>query len=526
MAGLNSKISDSEEKFRYIIEHANDFVAIINKRFKFEYINEIPHYKGVGYLKDEMIGKSALDFLHPDDHDKAVDLMKIGFKTGESNGEVRFKHKDGHCVWLEVKGRTFLTKNNEIKGILISRDITERKSAEKEHLVSDIKLHKLNKELKRLVSVSSIELIKSEEKYHNLFENSPFSIALVDNNGVIVECNQAMENLLGFKKDELIGKSFTTFSITLQKNLPVLFQRLRDGIGGEVIPLLDVQLTKKDGSLIWTNLQTSFAKINDETLIEIIGYNVSEKKLAENLIKEEVLKLKELEQIRKDLISSISHELKTPLMSIKGAAELILGAFKDDVGADILDLMDIIERGSTRLGDLVERVLDLSRLDFDKFDLEHQECNLGRVIEDCSNEMKYLLKRREIILSLELSDNLMIHIDKIRVEQIILNLLSNAIKNSPPKSKIFIILHKIEEWAEIKVVDNGVGLTKDEMRDLFQRFNKIKRKDSGIEYVDIRGSGLGLFISKKIVELHDGEIEVNSLGRHKGCTFTVRLPIK
>ncbi|MCP4761658.1 MAG: hypothetical protein GY870_07740, partial [archaeon] len=181
---------------------------------------------------------------------------------------------------------------------------------------------------------------------------------------------------------------------------------------------------KKDGTVIWTNLQTSFVKIKGGPLIEIIGYDITEKKEAEHLIEEEIQKLKELEQIRKDLISSISHELKTPLMSIKGAAELILGVFKSEVGKNVIDLIDIIDRGSTRLGDLVERFLDLSRLEYSKFDLEHQECNLGKVIEICSNEMKYLLKRRQLILNLELSDDLLIQIDKIRVEQIIMNLLS------------------------------------------------------------------------------------------------------
>jgi len=525
MTDVNRIISDDEEKFRYIIEHANDFVAILNDKFVFEYVNELPHFKGVGYSKDEMIGKFSMDFIHPDDYKKALTLLKSSFNSGQGIGDARFKHRDGHWIWIEVKGRTYISKNNEVKAILISRDITDRKKAERDHLYSDAKLKELNNELKRLVSISSIELIKSEEKYHNLFENSPFSIAIVNNIGTIIECNQAMESLLGFKKDELIGKSFTNFSITLQESLPVLFQRLRDGIGGEVIPLLDVQLTKKDGTVIWTNLQTSFVKIDGEILIEIIGYNISEKKKAENLIKEEVQKLKELDQIRKDLISSISHELKTPLMSIKGAAELILGVFKNEVGKNVLDLIDIIDRGSTRLGDLVERFLDLSRLDFEKFDLEHQECNLGEVIENCSNEMKYLLKRRELVLNLELSDKLMIHIDKIRIEQIIMNLLSNAIKNSPPKGKIYISLHKIDNWAEIKVIDNGVGLTKDEMKNLFQRFSKIKRNGTGVEYIDIQGSGLGLFISKKIVELHSGEISAESAGRHEGSTFTVRLPI-
>jgi len=124
------ELQESEERYRLIAEHAYDFIAIINRKFEFEYINEEPTLKYMGYRKEEVIGKFAIDFLHPDDIEQAVKSLNIGFKAGKGIGIVRFKHKKGHWVWLEVKGRSFIDKEGNEKGIVISRDITERKQVE------------------------------------------------------------------------------------------------------------------------------------------------------------------------------------------------------------------------------------------------------------------------------------------------------------------------------------------------------------------------------------------------------------
>ena len=103
--------------------------------------------------------------------------------------------------------------------------------------------------------------------------------------------------------------------------------------------------------------------------------------------------------------------------------------------------------------------------------------------------------------------------------------MSNSIKNSPPQSIITISLHKKGKWAELIVTDTGIGLTEKEMEQIFARFGKIERYGPGFEYIDIQCSGLGLFITKEILTLHGGEIWAHSDGRHKGSTFTVRIPI-
>ncbi len=128
-------------------------------------------------------------------------------------------------------------------------------------------------------------------------------------------------------------------------------------------------------------------------------------------------------------------------------------------------------------------------------------------------------------LNLKLPDRLYLDIDRIRIEQVRMNLISNAIKNTPPKGIITIEVGGEENWVVISVSDTGVGLTREEMEIIFLRFGKIERYGAGLEYIDIQGSGLGLFISKEIVDLHGGNIRAESEGRHQGSTFIVKLPI-
>ena len=107
-------------------------------------------------------------------------------------------------------------------------------------------------------------------------------------------------------------------------------------------------------------------------------------------------------------------------MSISGASELLLEVYNKQVEQEVIDLIQIIERGSRRLGDLIERFLDISRLEFDSLNLENQECDLNEVIEECTTEMKYLLKRREIALDLELKDHIILEVDKLRIDSVMI----------------------------------------------------------------------------------------------------------
>ncbi|MHA1985572.1 MAG: PAS domain S-box protein [Promethearchaeota archaeon] len=133
------KLSESEEKYRLISETAYDLIGIMNKRFKYEYINENAFKQILGYSSSEILGKSALKFVHPDDVSKIAKTLFEGFKKGEGGAALRFKHKEGHWVWIEAKGKTFLDRDGKLKAIVISRDITEQKKSEEQLKESETK---------------------------------------------------------------------------------------------------------------------------------------------------------------------------------------------------------------------------------------------------------------------------------------------------------------------------------------------------------------------------------------------------
>jgi len=182
----------------------------------------------------------------------------------------------------------------------------------------------------------------------------------------------------------------------------------------------------------------------------------------------------------------------------------------------------LINRGGKRLKLLVDNLLDASRIDSDKLRLNLQNENLAQIIRDSTKETRYLAYKRNLIIEQHLPETVNVVIDKIRIEQVITNLISNAVKNTPRKGIISIELEDRPESVLFKVIDSGIGLTEEEMDKLFKKFGKIERVGPKMD-IDIEGSGLGLYISKEIIDLHEGNIWAESEGRNKGSIFYFKL---
>jgi signal transduction histidine kinase len=287
---------------------------------------------------------------------------------------------------------------------------------------------------------------------------------------------------------------------------------------------LEIQLQKKNGPLIWVNFQTSLFELDNITYMQVILQDITERKKAENIVREEMKKLKEIDQIRSDFVRRTSHELKTPLISIYSSTQYLLDNLKEEMSDDTLGLIQSINRGGKRLKRLTENLIDVFNIETDLLTIRKEKVDLVILIKDCVKDLSFSIKERNILYKLELGDSFNIVVDKIRFEQVILNLLSNAIKNTPQNGLIYIGLNKNKDFVDIIFKDSGIGFTEDEKDKIFKKFGKIERK--GIEKdIIIEGSGLGLYISKQIIELHDGKIWMESEGRDKGCTFTIRIPL-
>ncbi|MFX0022255.1 MAG: PAS domain S-box protein [Candidatus Hermodarchaeota archaeon] len=136
---MEQRLRESEEKYRLISETAYDLIGILNNKFKYEYINETAFRQILGYSNKDLIGKSALEFTHPNDIASTAKALTDGFKHGKGGAELRFRHKDGKWVWIEAKGKTYVDKDGKIKAIVISRDISERKITERRLKESETK---------------------------------------------------------------------------------------------------------------------------------------------------------------------------------------------------------------------------------------------------------------------------------------------------------------------------------------------------------------------------------------------------
>ncbi|MFX1409202.1 MAG: PAS domain S-box protein [Promethearchaeota archaeon] len=494
------KLKESEEKYKNIINHLD--LGFYQLNWDGILLNYNPAFsKLLGFDPfEDLKSKNIHDFWqNPEERNTYLDEIKK--KGYVKNYLVHAKNKYGENLVVQLNSH--ILKKDKDKPIII------------QGLISDItEKFELEQKLK-----------ESEERYRNLIESVPFAIALIDQKGKVIYCNPAIEKLLEYNRDELIGREFRHLTTIHPKYIPKILNRFEKLLGGEILPPLEIELYKRDGSLIWVRYQTNIVKLGDIILVQAIINDITEQKKADILIKEEIKKLKELDQIRKDLISRVSHELKTPLVSVCGGSELLLELHKAQLDSDVLELLELIEKGGKRLKYLVDNLLDITRIEYNKLKLDKDLNDLSKIIRGCVNELMYLIRQREISLDLKLIDNLYLEIDKIRLEQVIINLLSNAIKNTPPKGRVEISLQKVNDWAEISIIDTGIGLTKEEMDILFTRFGKIERYGEGLEFIDIQGSGLGLYISKEIVDLHGGQIRVESAGRFKGSRFIVKLPI-
>jgi two-component system phosphate regulon sensor histidine kinase PhoR len=227
--------------------------------------------------------------------------------------------------------------------------------------------------------------------------------------------------------------------------------------------------------------------------------------------------LKELEKVRQDFVANVSHELRTPLTTIKGYAETLLeGALKEEVA---FPFVQVIKRQSDRLAKIVEDLLTLSKIESKEFQLKIETFPLSELIEDVLNFIQEAAEKKKITISLELPASLTVKADRNYLEQILINLIDNAIKYGGEGGKIIISAIQINQIEiEVSVRDNGIGIPKEDLPRIFERFYRVDKGRSR----ELGGTGLGLSIVKHLVQAHGGRVRAESQ-LEEGSTFYFTL---
>ena len=333
--------------------------------------------------------------------------------------------------------------------------------------------------------------------------------------GVIMSWNRSAERIFGYTEEEILGKSIMLIIPSSRQTEEFsILEKIRKGV--QVKHYDTIRLTKS-GKKIHISLTVSPIRNANGQIIGAskIARDISEQVQIQRKLKLYNAKLKKLNKYKDDFIGLASHELKTPLTVIKGFLQLIESELQDEshqifVGKALLQV--------DKLSNLVSDLLDVSRIQEKKLQLSFTTFNIDELIDECIENI-HLSSPDYRFIRQGPRTNLTITADRQRIEQVIINLISNAVKYSPGKDKV--IIQTIVEQGEVmvSVQDFGVGISSNYLKKIFSRFFRIEEQEG-----NFAGLGIGLYISKEIIERHKGTIWVES-EPNKGATFYFKIPV-
>jgi PAS domain S-box-containing protein len=358
------------------------------------------------------------------------------------------------------------------------------------------------------------DVTKSKAYIENLVENAADLIITTDLDDRILTWNRGAAVLFGYGKDEVIGKHL---SILLP---PERFHELEEmrakvEISGGLRDI-EVRSKRKDGAMIYLSLSVSPIRDVEGKIVGFlrIAKDITEKKRYER-------RLKDLDKMKSDFVSNVSHELKTPLTSIKGSVDNMLDGLTGALNEKQIRYLARIKSNTDRLSRLINDLLDLSRIEAGRVEVRRASLLLTALAEEVAEHLKQLAAEKLIRIEVPPPDPQMtVWADRDKVTQVLMNLIGNAVKFTPQDGKVIVAIEKNgNDYIQISIADNGPGIRPEEADKIFSKFYQV----ANVDKQKPQGSGLGLAISKALVEMHGGKIWVESkLGR--GSTFYFTLP--
>jgi two-component system phosphate regulon sensor histidine kinase PhoR len=384
----------------------------------------------------------------------------------------------------------------------------------------------LSLELNSVVTRIKAELnntLKQNQKSKAVLSSMVEPVILLDNKLRIQEINEAACRLFNLRKEAVVNRSI----LEVIRNSEL--QEFAQNTLKSSTPIESSITIYKAGL---SSPQTKSATINSGAYLhlQVNGTIIASNSNGEEgdnpqepsgvlLVLNDITTLKNLESIRRDFVANVSHELKTPITSIKGFVEtLIGGALEQPDKAH--HFLGIISKQADRLTNIINDLLSLSRLEQqNERQLDFESYSLSKVAASAAHVCRKSADKKQVTINLDLEDTIPGKINPLLLEQALVNLIDNAIKYSEPKSTIHISTEKKDKYHYLEVADNGSGIPAKHLDRIFERFYRVDKARSR----ELGGTGLGLAIVKHIILAHGGEISVES-APGKGSTFTIKLP--
>jgi len=432
--------------------------------------------------------------------------------------ETQRQRKDGTLVEVSISMASLFDAKGDVNTIMgVIADITKPKQAEKEII-------RLNKSLER-------RAVESETRYKQIVELAEEGIWVVDDQAKTIYVNQAMVKMLGYSESEMLGCPIFDFISDIKGNTNCC-SLVSIGKHTEV-ERCEQKLKTVTGQDLWVYMSASPVLDEQGEMLKsyILVYDITERKEAEDRLRESSQRislvnaeLARATRLKDEFLASMSHELRTPLNAILGLSEALQEEVYGPLTVKQRRSLRTIEQSGQHLLELITDILDLSKIESGKMELQKAPTSLANLCESSFTFVRQQAHQKNLLLSSKIAQSLgAIEVDERRIRQVLVNLLSNAVKFTPDGGEVSleVELDVDAEVVKLRVSDTGIGIAPENIDKLFQPFVQL---DSSLSR-RYAGTGLGLALVRRLVELHDGSVTLESeVG--KGSRFTVSLPWK
>lgn len=503
-AGL---IFENEEKFRGAFENVSAGMAIVSLDGILLKVNSAL-CKMLGYERSQIEGITFQSLTHPDDivADKENIKRILAGDMTHYQMEKRYLHKDASLVWA-----------------ILSVDLVADNTGKPQFFISHIQdisqLKQTSLELAQKITELSNQ-VKETQKFKLAVDFASDHIIISDPEGVVVYANDAVEHVTGYKPAEALGKKAgSLWSVPMPteyyKNMWHTIKDKKETFQGEITN------RRKNGENYIAHLTISPVLDENRNVVFFLG------------IERDISREKSIDQAKSEFVSFASHQLRTPLTSVKWYTEMLLSGDAGEVSAEQQKYLREIYVGSKRMVSLVTALLNVSRIEMGTFSVEPEETNVSEVMKTVLDELKLQINEKQLHVTSEVETLGTVLTDQKLIRIVFQNIFTNAIKYTPAEGKIAVSLRKAEKgmvinekniptaaWV-VTVTDTGYGIPayqKDKI------FTKLFRADN-VRAKDTTGTGLGLYITKSIITESGGEIWFNSV-ENQGSAFSFWLPLQ
>jgi PAS domain S-box-containing protein len=492
-----AELRASEARFRALVQNSSDITVVLDAAGRRTYVSPASE-RLLGFPASDLLGRGPDDIVHPDDAPRLWDAIESFLRGARETGviELRLRHRDGRWRDFEAIGTNLLDEPSVAGIVFNSRDITGWKAAQ-------------------------AALRESEERFRSAFNHAPIGISMITTDGRFIQVNLALCELVGYSEQELLGKTFQ--EITHPDDIADNLELLNRLWSGEIDSYqLEKRYLHKDGHIVWVLLtgtavrEGGVARCGITQVLDITGRRRLEMERAVMLASEREYsrQLRDLTEMRADLTAMIAHELRGPVAALRVMTHLLADA--ELPPRDQEEMFSAVKVEIAQLDRLINDMTAVTDAEREDFSVQLHPVPLRVLLENAAAFARTSLGDRPF--SISNFPEVRVWCDPERTSQVLRNLLDNTVKHTPPGTLVELRVHHGGNQVRIEVADHGPGLPGEDMGLIFEKFGRGHQAAAQ----QIPGAGLGLYLSRQIIQAHGSDLTVESTPG-EGLVFAFEL---